>query len=296
MRMEYIDIIPNYFDNLSIFLDINTICNLNCSYCCSRSDKEWNKEISISKFETVLLSLKYSTLNLNIILFGGEPLLHPDIELFITKLKNHKKVDNIIILSNGLAKQELYQIPNIYYCLTLHELTATQTKIFQENLLGIKNDKLKINIPLNPKNAKSIIEMNTFIEMNQLSDNRIISLIYNSVTKSVYTKSEVKDFFLEIDLYSIDQKFNYGQEQTLSFMEYFNIHSILNPKLDIVSCGMNEVNIDLKGNVVSDCLEINGNIFKNPFIFKNIKLGKQCQKETCIDCTGGITCPKIIKS
>lgn len=73
-------------------------CNLRCSYCYATS-KVSSKEMSFDDLSKTAHEIKHISQNVDHVLSGGEPLLHPDCILFAEKLK--KMGNSVSLLSNG---------------------------------------------------------------------------------------------------------------------------------------------------------------------------------------------------
>jgi MoaA/NifB/PqqE/SkfB family radical SAM enzyme len=86
---------------LQINFYINTVCNLQCSYCYARKNLDWNKIIKFDQIKKIIPML--NKLDKSVIsLIGGEPTLHPDF-LNIMKLLSKTKHD-IHFYTNGIPQ------------------------------------------------------------------------------------------------------------------------------------------------------------------------------------------------
>ncbi|GHU04502.1 hypothetical protein FACS1894147_09720 [Spirochaetia bacterium] len=78
-------------------------CNLKCKYCSHFSPLADESYLSPEEFEKDILQLSKITKNLQqIILLGGEPLLHPRIVDFITIAKKYFSNTGVMIITNGI--------------------------------------------------------------------------------------------------------------------------------------------------------------------------------------------------
>ncbi len=120
-------------------------CEKNCSGCCN---KDWN----LSDLPVVMSYTGYS----EIILTGGEPLLHPDVVKYVIK-DIRKRTRTPIYLYTAISYSALF-LDILQYvdgiCLTIHE----QKDILSFNTLNeilietaIKNKSLRLNIFSNIK-------------------------------------------------------------------------------------------------------------------------------------------------
>lgn len=85
-----------------VYVEITNICNMNCSFC--HGTNRPPKRMSYSEFETILKKLKPHT---NYIYYHlmGEPLTHPELELFL-KLATEKGFKSVITTNGTLLKQK----------------------------------------------------------------------------------------------------------------------------------------------------------------------------------------------
>ena len=89
-------------------------CNLNCKGCLHFSPISDEKYLDIQTFENDLKKLSELTSGKisDICLLGGEPLLHPDIELFLPIARRYFTEGRINILTNGLL---LPKMPETFF-------------------------------------------------------------------------------------------------------------------------------------------------------------------------------------
>ena len=99
-----------------VYLEITNICNKNCTFC--HGTKRAPKMLSIEEFETITDKLKGTTEYLYFHLMG-EPLLHPDLPLFIKSATN--KGFKVAITTNGtlLSSQEQMLINSGVYKISI---------------------------------------------------------------------------------------------------------------------------------------------------------------------------------
>jgi len=271
---KHIKTIPN---TINLFIDITTKCNLKCSYCFARKTKEWDKIQSIEKLKLVSNTLRFSEYNFNIILFGGEALLHPDIKKIVELFNNNKKVLNTVLLTNGTYNGDygLY----VEYVFTLHDLSDKEFLIFKDNIR--KTNKSIINLML----KNNIRFKNQYHDLlNEFGKDKIeISQIYDDNTI-------VNDITDEFDFIEYNKDYLYNGK-SYTYQEYIKIHKNIIPK-DIGICYVQELNIDIDGNISNDCNNISDNIFDNPLFFKSYNNKYNCQRDFCKDCTGTIRTTK----
>lgn len=274
---------------IQLFIDITTVCNLTCSYCFARKDKKWDEVLETSKVKKIMTLIKQSPYDFNILLFGGEPLLHKDIAEIIDTIQESPKVKNIMVLSNGTLASGLYNFKDVFYCLTLHEITDNQIDKFIKHCGEIDKDKLKINLPLNVYNASLEKAYKAIVE-GGFKDNIFFSVIYDDDTKNIVPLDEVRKRLDYID-FSLDNN-HYLNGVRMSYMDYLDKHLTLDPSKEVETCYINELNIDINGDISNDCMSLESNVYQDIFFFKKFKLGYNCTRTQCKDCTGTITCAK----
>lgn len=262
---------------IDLFLDITTKCNLNCSYCFARHFKEWEQIQSFKHLSFIEKTLRFSKYKFNIILFGGEALLHPEIKEIIELFLNSTKTNQVILLSNGLLDEEFYQDERITYCLTLHNyINDKQFEKFNYTCSKVKN--LIVNLIL--ENSEKFIKRYEILKNYKID----FSQIYNNDTI-------VENIFLpDIDYQGKDYIYN----STMNYKNFFLKHKEMNID-DIEYCFVKELNIDIKGNIINTCAGTSINIFENPLFFKTYDNKLKCKHKICKDCTGTIRTTKIIK-
>lgn len=150
-----------------IEVPITVHCNLKCNYCGFFSnivDREVFVDIEDFKKDVKELSSKVEIKQIR--LLGGEPLLHPDINLFMTELRKAFPTSTLNIVTNGILIPQMkedfwetlkenriildityYQIWNNNFCKVLEVIKKNQvedysvkdTKVFYEQL-NLKGD------------------------------------------------------------------------------------------------------------------------------------------------------------
>lgn len=86
-----------------LYINLTNKCNTNCPFCCMYSGTDKRTFLTFDKFKTIIDSCDGS---FELQLEGGEPLLHPNLYLFIEYAIATKRCMKIIILSNGILISE----------------------------------------------------------------------------------------------------------------------------------------------------------------------------------------------
>jgi MoaA/NifB/PqqE/SkfB family radical SAM enzyme len=92
---------------------VTTQCNLNCAYCeyfGARRNAQAEEQLDLDRALRVLRVIRSGVDSL--IVTGGEPLLHPDIDQLIVRARNELKFRHITLLTNGsLLRQHETLLP-----------------------------------------------------------------------------------------------------------------------------------------------------------------------------------------
>jgi len=152
-------------NSLALCIDVTHKCNLHCSYCTHYTNNDLYIDFkhtqiyidnNIKKFKTLLIDL-----------YGGEPMLHPDVLQFI-KFNILKYDANFIITTNlnydSKFIQNLVQYnKNIQFLLSFH-FEAKYTLSYFKNLKLINTHfESKMCIPILKKGESSIIKFISYV-------------------------------------------------------------------------------------------------------------------------------------
>lgn len=85
------------------YINITNKCNANCEFCCMWSDSTKNRFMTIKEFQNIIDD-KSDDFELQ--LEGGEPLMHPDLYLFMEYARSTGRCKKILILTNGILLSE----------------------------------------------------------------------------------------------------------------------------------------------------------------------------------------------
>ncbi len=81
------------------YFNLTNKCNTECEFCCMNSAKAKSTFLSFDSFKTVIDSCNNE---FELQLEGGEPLLHPNLFLFLEYARYSNKCSKIIISTNGI--------------------------------------------------------------------------------------------------------------------------------------------------------------------------------------------------
>jgi organic radical activating enzyme len=136
------------FNTIRLNIDILTICDNKCPYCYSRADSKMWGLVMNDKFLTNTLFPQIENLSkelsknhkfLDIIILGGEPTLHPQLNRiidFITTLDNTK----VSITSNGnRAYSNISENKNVRWAFTFHPSQVKDDDRWLNNIISKKD-------------------------------------------------------------------------------------------------------------------------------------------------------------
>lgn len=86
-----------------LYINITNRCNTECPFCCMYSGKTGFSDMG---FETYREIINDCNKEFELQLEGGEPLLHPDLYLFLEYARSTGRCRKILILTNGLLLSE----------------------------------------------------------------------------------------------------------------------------------------------------------------------------------------------
>lgn len=235
------------YDTLNITMLLTNNCNFRCTYCFQSHDRENNKMdedtlSNILKFIRDSFENNKNLRNLNIILFGGEPLLKLDMyESFLLELKKYCLDKEIryatqIVTNGSLINEKQLEILHDNNCefmqITLDGVKEIHNKsriyrngqgTFDKIIEGIKQIKefKKLSLPtirinVDSKNHYAVGELLEFLHAEKLNDCFIdIGIIFeSSVNQGDYNDSlnsdSIKGIMLPIWEKLNELKFNYN--------------------------------------------------------------------------------------
>lgn len=131
---------------------VSDYCNLKCKGCGHFSNLVTEKKFpKIENFENMLIGLSNKFSNIEVFrLMGGEPLVNPQLPLFIYAVKKYFPYSDIRVASNGLLISEMknHVINAIRECnvtIDISQYSPTR-KIIEKIIIFTEKNRLKINI------------------------------------------------------------------------------------------------------------------------------------------------------
>ena len=253
-----------------IYIEITNVCNLNCPFCPQiKREKEF---MNIENCTTIINKIKNYTNHIYLHI-KGEPLMHPNLDEII-KIANKNNL-NINITTNG--------------------------RLLKDKLNIINNNKIRqINISLHSFN--SLEEIKDIVKLCDNIKNAYINFrLWNDLDNK-----EIFDFLdkhYNVKINRKNSRNNLNNHTFLSVDKKFDWPSLNIPVISTKgTCKAlkDQIGILVNGDVVSCCLDYNGNtkignIFEEPFdtilnsqLFKNVVRGfcdKKPYFEICKKCS-----------
>jgi MoaA/NifB/PqqE/SkfB family radical SAM enzyme len=127
------DRINAFFNKRFYTLELEIIekCNLNCTYCYPHSSKKSGKIISFDKLKEIIDNAVKIDIK-EIVLLGGEPLLHPNWSEILIYAKEKGIKRNILYTNGSLIKKNIDKINSCVDWIRLH-LDSIETQTFAES-------------------------------------------------------------------------------------------------------------------------------------------------------------------
>ena len=240
--------------SMEIMWTLSYRCNFNCPYCWNMKKNEVTSLEIISK---VINFLKYLNQfkDINIILYGGEPTIIPDILDIIKKLKN---LYNITLITNTTFNQNFINELNSFnfnkvICCSYHEqLSANKYIDTVKQLVSNKKNNIecRVMIAYHNSNSKNILSLiDELVKIKETNENIIITpkLIYHP------------EFNIDQAAIDLTKKYNAGEQIELTFD---NGEKIITNQTEMLKscdlcyfkyykcyCGINNLAIDSNGDL-----------------------------------------------
>lgn len=190
-------------DTFRIHWDIIYICDLKCSYCYARADRNWNSITKKNQIDEIINKIKIIDKKIEIILLGGEPSLSPYYFYILDELS---KINNIISLScisnasgkvspDWLKKHEKYK--NFYFNFTFHP-KETKIILFKEILkLTPKNNTIVNIMMVGDEYDNKISDIIEWCLENNIKVKPNIPFMATDISSYLYTNERYKEWIFK---------------------------------------------------------------------------------------------------
>ena len=257
-------------------------CNLNCFFChregCEKNDYSISKE---EMYEYISMLIRQGIRKIK--LMGGEPTLYPNLVEMIKKLKKIDSRLDISIITNGIAKKQIYnQIIEAGIDRINVSLHGYNTELFTSITRGTERQLIQMFESIDYLKAKKVLGKINYVVLKDINEHEFFEVLeyvhINNVVLDVLNYlgedfKEVKKFhydFLEIEG-MIKERYNITH--TINYRNPFSIDS---KRLFLENGGI----INLKINKLRD--------------ISFLKACKSCEKRNI--CEEGISAIRLTKN
>ncbi len=247
---------------MRIYLLITNRCNLNCSICIR--GKQYDRDLDYDEFSRVFSSEEYR--NMEIVITGGEPTLHPKFVDIVLMASKYFK--NVLVASNGTTDyylEELKSLKNIIFqisldgAMTTHDLirgqgafeaTISTINKFEENelnyciasVVGNSNNESILELVPVLKTLKKMKFWRVSYEMpfgNSNAQSIMLAEEWNQFVDKILEVVEFKMLIKKIFFFEIFDKYINNEEKILT--RCFNCGSgkdtiYIYPNFDVYPC------------------------------------------------------------
>lgn len=236
-------------NNLYITSTIIDACNYSCQYCFNIDDRK-SQKLDLDQFFKLLRKVRTENTarKLNIVLIGGEPTLHDQLEDFCCKVDQELEFSEVNICTNFSKSVEWYasmmqRTSSINFILSWH---STREDPLNKDFLA-KLQKLKDLIE-----DRSRFEVLVMAETNNFSN----SLLALKMVKALFRDWKTRGPIIEFNL--LKQTCSYQHAYTSHDLEVFSKHKIMNNDFHIVSLDGDIQKLRINDVVESDSFSFTG--------------------------------------
>lgn len=193
--MEIISTSTNFHKCIHLDLNITTLCDINCSYCCNK-DILFKFKYTKKDLEDVIkfLCVQKNLIHLNIL--GGEPSISPHLHWFVRELENIPAVTRVKIYTNGYKDLRTLRTSKVVLVYTIHGTYATKKHANIERVLELLQPQdiccIMDEPDLNIKDlASRVIKKGADLEISVIENNG--QIVFSSNLLNEYRQHALKN-------------------------------------------------------------------------------------------------------
>lgn len=130
----------DYFDGLTINLEVSSLCNFGCPYCYERKKAKFTRFFSKQELHIINYALAQSATAIRLIILGGEPYLYPHLDYALELFSVNPKIKEIRIFSNGSYPGKIYK--DFYHIFSFH--ASQDNSKFFDSCSCVPNKEIRI--------------------------------------------------------------------------------------------------------------------------------------------------------
>ncbi len=264
-----------------IWIHVNDVCNLSCSFCYSNVSCENNgyKDLDYNRVVKFLQEIPQENRK-EIVISGGEPFLYKYLENLTIELKHYLKFEEVTIITNGTVNHENYEriLPNIDILQISLDGTSSDLNdklrgkgsfnntiqgIYKANNLGLSNLALKVSVTLTKDNIEDLPNYPKFAYENNIEHIHINKIVYVGKAINFYQRPTFEEysavyteFLSNLKIYNTEILYQraaleVGKEKRRPFIKAtssYDISSKLYVSGKLSSCGMGTTQISINNN------------------------------------------------
>lgn len=252
----------DYFDGISVCINLNTICNLKCPYCFNKDLKRQIRVFHDTTLVNIIDNIAKYRGYVRFMILGGEPLLYPKLQQVIEYMLGKDNCEGVELYTNGTIKIPfVYDKVKVIFSLHPTELKRTHKDVvFVDNVNQYPgNCEVQVQMYQTKKAINSINEI-----IGKISKPLVPNFIHNNeVTEPIIFQHPLND----VPVFLVDEMPISYKNAPRCFKSF--------------TCNLCGFSISNNGDVSQACLGVIGNILKDPDIFKYVAIPHVCEQNEC---------------
>ena len=195
---------PDVAQGNRVYINILNKCNERCPFCCMFSSPDKNTIMPFETFVSILQHENTKGLPLEVQLEGGEPLMHPELYLFLEYLA-HIKVAKITITTNGTLLRR-HHMSKLAEVIGRNKIPLVLKISVNHHLIEHNNSKIDYF-----ENLKDMYLATEFIPNFSILFN--VRLRANDVDKNIVDRLTEKDLLQHSNIFYLQAYGRFTEEQ-----------------------------------------------------------------------------------